>query len=121
MQAMTGMSEMAQELMNTCEDAMAIMNCAGTESDEHDTANAAFEDASSQLEELGFEYEMASDGVFFSRSDTVVPGYDPATRIGAAPFLGLTGAVELGSLPGSSDRRFWVQRFPSLPGPSMPE
>jgi hypothetical protein len=50
------------------------------------------------LEELGFEYEITSDGVFFSRSDTIVPGYGPATRIGAAPFLGLTGTVELGSL-----------------------
>jgi hypothetical protein len=84
MQAMTGVSEMAQKLMSTCEGAMAIMNCASTESDEHDTANAAFEAASSQLEELGFEYEMTSDGVIFSRSDTAVEEYDPATRIGAA-------------------------------------
>jgi hypothetical protein len=50
------------------------------------------------LEELGFEYKITSDGVFFSRSDTDVLGYGPATRIGAAPLLGLTGAVELGSL-----------------------
>ena len=78
---------------------MTIMNCDDTESGarEH-RASAAFEEASSQLEELGFEYEITSDGVFFSRSDTDVLGYDPATRIGAAPFLGLTGAVELGSL-----------------------
>jgi hypothetical protein len=44
---MTDVSEMAQELMSTCEGAMTTMNCAGTESDEHDTANAAFEDAPS--------------------------------------------------------------------------
>jgi hypothetical protein len=50
------------------------------------------------LEELGFEYEITSDGVFFSRSDTVVEEYDPETRIAAAAFLGLSGAVELGSL-----------------------
>jgi hypothetical protein len=61
-------------------------------------APVAFEETSSQLEELGFEYEITSDGGFFSRSATDVPGYDPATRIGAAPFLGLTGAVELGFL-----------------------
>jgi hypothetical protein len=65
---------MAQKLMSTCEGPMTIMNCASTESDEHDTANAAFEAASSQLEELGFEYEITSDGVFFSRSDTAVEG-----------------------------------------------
>jgi hypothetical protein len=94
--AMTGVSEMAQKLMSTCEGAMAIMNCADTGSGAHDPASNDFEEASSQLEELGFEYEITSDGVFFSRSDAVVPGYDPA--IGAAPFLGLTGTAELGSL-----------------------
>jgi hypothetical protein len=98
MQAMTGVSEVAQKLMSTCGGAMTIINCVDTESGAHDTATAAFEGASSQLEELGFEYEITPDGVNFSRSDTAVPVYDPATRIGAAPFLGLTGTVELGSL-----------------------
>jgi hypothetical protein len=99
MQAMTGVSEMAQKLMSTCEGAMTTMGCVDTGSGAHDKASAAFEEASSQLEELGFEYEITSDGVFFSRSDdTAVEEYGPATRIGAAPFLGLTGAVELGSL-----------------------
>jgi hypothetical protein len=62
MQAMTDVSEMAQKLMSTCEDAMTVMNCADTESGAHDKAPAAFEETSSQLEELGFEYEITSDG-----------------------------------------------------------
>jgi hypothetical protein len=57
MQAVTDVSEMAQELMNTCEGAMAIMGCADTGSGAHDRTSAAFEEASSQLEELGFECE----------------------------------------------------------------
>jgi hypothetical protein len=36
MQAVTDVSEMAQELMSTCEGAMAIMNCASTEGDGHE-------------------------------------------------------------------------------------
>jgi hypothetical protein len=43
--------------------------------------SAAFEDSSSQLEELGFEYEITSDEVFFTRSDAVVEEYDPDTRM----------------------------------------
>jgi hypothetical protein len=42
---------------------MAIINCADTESGEHDTANAAFDEAASQLEELGYVHEVALDGV----------------------------------------------------------
>jgi hypothetical protein len=98
MQAMTDVSETAQRLMSACEGAMTTMNCADTYSGAHDSASNDFEEASSQLEELGFEYEITSDRVFFSRSDTIVEEYDPATRIGAAPFLGLTGTVELGAL-----------------------
>jgi hypothetical protein len=98
MQAVTEVSETAQGLMNSFEDAMAIMDCADTESGAHDSASAAFEEASSQLEELGFDYEITSEGVSFSRSGTAVEEYDPATRIGAAPFLGLTGTAEVGSL-----------------------
>jgi hypothetical protein len=60
MQAMTDVSEMAQKLMNSFEDAMAIMDHADTESAAYDKAPAAFEEASSQLEELGFEYEITS-------------------------------------------------------------
>jgi hypothetical protein len=37
--------------MSTCEGAMTIINCADTERDEHDAANAAFDEAASQLEE----------------------------------------------------------------------
>jgi hypothetical protein len=85
--------------MNSFEDAMAIMGCADTESGAYDNASAAFEEASSQLEELGFDYEITSEGVSFSRSGTAVGEYDPATRIGAAPFLGLTG------ISGSADQR----------------
>ena len=77
---------------------MRWRSCADTESAAYDRASAAFEEASSQLEELGFEYEITSEGVSFSRSGTAVEEYGPATRIGAAPFLGLSGAVELGSL-----------------------
>jgi hypothetical protein len=47
MQAVTDVSEMAQELMNTCEGAMAIMGCSDTESGAHGRASAAFEEASS--------------------------------------------------------------------------
>jgi hypothetical protein len=93
------LSETAQGLMNSFEDAMAIMGCADTESGAYDNASAAFEEqASSQLEELGFDYEITSEGVSFSRSGTAVEEYGPATRTGAAPFLGLTGTVEVGSL-----------------------
>jgi hypothetical protein len=72
MQAMTGVSEMAQKFMSTCEGAMTTTNCVDTECGAHGTASAAFADAPSQLEELGFEYEITSDGVFFSRSGPVV-------------------------------------------------
>ena len=99
MQAVTEVSETAQGLMNSFEDAMAIMDCAaGTESAAYDRASAAFEGASSRLEELGFDYEITSEGVSFSRSGTAVGEYDPATRTGAAPFLELTGTAEVGSL-----------------------
>ena len=49
-QAMTDVSDMAQKLMRTCEGAMAIINCVNTESDDHDTATAAFDEAASNLE-----------------------------------------------------------------------
>jgi hypothetical protein len=110
MQAVNGVSETAQGLMNSFEDAMAIMDCADTGSGAYDSASAAFEEASSQLEELGFDYEITSEGVSFSRSDTAVEEYDPATRIGAAPFLELTGTVEVGSL----DQVIDVSDFKSL-------
>ena len=95
---MTDVSEMAQKLMSTCEGAMTTTNCANTESDEHDTANAAFDEAASKLEELGFVHEITPDGVAFSRSEPDAGEYDPGTKIAAAPFLGLGGSVELGSL-----------------------
>jgi hypothetical protein len=84
--------------MSVCEDAMAITSCVNTEGDEHDTATAAFDEAASSLEELGFVHEVTLDGVAFSRSEPDAGKYDPTTQIGAAPFLGLSGAVELGSL-----------------------
>ena len=38
---------------------MAIINCVDTESEAHDWANAAFEEAASQqLEELGYSHEI---------------------------------------------------------------
>jgi hypothetical protein len=43
-------------------------------------------------------YEVAPDGVVFSRSEPDAGKYDPGTKIGAAPFLGLSGTAELGSL-----------------------
>ena len=71
-----------------------------TESDEHDTAYAAFDEAASSLEELGFVHEVTLDGVVFSRSEPEPDAgeYDPETKIAAAPFLGLSGTVELGSM-----------------------
>jgi hypothetical protein len=50
MQAMTDVSDMAQKLMSACGGAMAITNCADTESGAHDTATAAFEKSASQLD-----------------------------------------------------------------------
>jgi hypothetical protein len=97
---MTGVSDMAQKLMSTCEGAMAIISCANTGSDEHDTATAAFSEAASNLEELGFVHEVTLDGVVFSRSEPEPDAgeYDPETKIAAAPFLGLSGTAELGSM-----------------------
>jgi hypothetical protein len=83
-QAMTGVSEMAQKLMSTCEGAMTTISCANTESDEHDTATAAFDEAASKLEELGFVHEITLDGVAFSRSEPDAGEYDPGTKIAAA-------------------------------------
>jgi hypothetical protein len=77
---------------------MTTTNCANTGREAHDTANAAFGEAASQLEELGYLHEMTSDGVVFSRAVTAVEDYDPEARITAAAFLGLSGTVELGSL-----------------------
>jgi hypothetical protein len=96
--------------MNSFEDALTVLDCADTESAAYDKASAAFEAASSQFEELGFEYEMTSEGVSFSRSGTVVEEYDPATRTGAVPFLGLSGTGEVGSL----DQVIDVSDFKSL-------
>jgi hypothetical protein len=82
MQAMTDVSEMARELMSACEDAMAmaIISCANTEGDEHDTATAAFDEAASSLGELGFVYEVTLDVVAFSRSEPDAGEYDPTTK-----------------------------------------
>jgi hypothetical protein len=121
MRAMTDVSETAQELMSACEGAMTTTNCADTGSGAYDSASNEFEEASSQLGELGFEYEITSDGVFFSRSGTAVEEHGPATRTGAAPFLGLTGAVELGSLDQVIDVSDYKGLHASLPGPSLPE
>jgi hypothetical protein len=57
--AMTDVSEMAQKLMTACEGAMAVIRCADTKSEAHDTANTAFDEAASQLEELGYLHERA--------------------------------------------------------------
>jgi hypothetical protein len=123
MQAMTDVSEMAQKLMRACEGAMTIINCANTESGAHDTATAStFEDScSSQLEELGCEYEITSDGVSFSRAELVVDEYGPDARIAAAAFLGLSIWGSRSRFPGSSGRRCCLQGLPSLPGPSLSE
>ena len=78
---------------------MTTTSCANTESDEHDTANAAFDEAASKLEELGFVHEITPGGVAFSRSEPDAGECDPDTKIAAAPpFLGLGGSVDLGSL-----------------------
>ena len=98
MQAMSDVSEAARELISACEDAMVIINCDSTEDDAHGVATAAFDEAASTLGELGFEHEVTLDGVTFSRSVPDVGEYDPTIKIGAAPFLGLNGTVELGTL-----------------------
>jgi hypothetical protein len=100
--ALTGVSPEAQELMTACGGSMASNNCVNTERrDAHDSANATFEEAASQLEELGYSHEISheisSDGVLFSR-EPVVEEHDPSARTAAAAFLGLEGSVELGSL-----------------------
>jgi hypothetical protein len=77
---------------------MTTTSCVNTESEAHDTANTAFDEAASQLEELGYLHEIISDGVVFSRAGTAVEDYDPEARIAAAAFLGLSGTAELGSL-----------------------
>jgi hypothetical protein len=90
---------MAQKLTTACEGdvtTMTTINCADTESEAHD--NAAFDEATSQLEEPGYLHEVSSDGVAFSRAETAVGYYDPEARIAAAAFLGLSGTAELGSL-----------------------
>jgi hypothetical protein len=110
MQAMTDVSEMAQELISACEGAMVIINCESTEDDAHGVATAAFDEAASTLGELGFDYEVTLDGVTFSRSVPDVEEYDPTTKIGAAPFLVLNGTVELGTL----DRVIDVAEFKDL-------
>jgi hypothetical protein len=50
------------------------------------------------LGELGYEYEITSDGVSFSRAELVVGENDPDARTAPAAFLGLSGAVDLGAL-----------------------
>jgi hypothetical protein len=65
---------------------MTAMNCADTGSGAHDKAPAAFEETSSQLEELGFEYEITSGGVYFLRSAT--DGPPGALEPGARPDRG---------------------------------
>jgi hypothetical protein len=81
LQAMTDVSEMAQKLMSTCcEGAVAIISCDDTGSDEHDTANAAFDEAASQLGELGYVYEMTLEGVVFSRSEPDAGEHGPDAK-----------------------------------------
>jgi hypothetical protein len=75
--ALPDVSSEAQALMTACEGAMAIISCINTESDAHDSANATFEEAASQLEELGYSHEISSDGVLFSRGP-VAEEYPPS-------------------------------------------
>jgi hypothetical protein len=72
---LTDVSPEAKVLMTACGGAMAITSCANTESEAHDSANATFEEAASQLEELGSSYEISADEVLFSR-ESVVVDYD---------------------------------------------
>jgi hypothetical protein len=75
--ALTGVcynvSPEAKVLMTACEGAMTTTSCVNTGSEAHGSANATFEEApASQLEELGYTYEISSDGVLFSRGPVVV-------------------------------------------------
>jgi hypothetical protein len=120
LQAMTDVSEMAQKLMSTCESAMAIIYCADTESGEHDTANAAFDEAASQLEELGFMHEITLDGVAFSRSEPDAGEYDPDTKQDRGGPFSRARRVGGSRLLGSSGRRCCLQGVQSLSGLSLP-
>jgi hypothetical protein len=84
--ALTDVLPEAQVLMTACEGAMTTISCANTESDAqaHDSANATFEEAASQLEELGYSHEISSDGVLFSR-ESVVVDYGPSAT--GSPLL----------------------------------
>jgi hypothetical protein len=101
---------------------MYITNCVSTGSEAHaDSANATFDEAALQLEELGYLHELTSDGVVFSRAEAVVEDYD-RIRIAAAAFLGLSAEWNgRARITGSGDRRGCIQGFPSLPGSSLLE
>jgi hypothetical protein len=101
---------------------MTTTSCANTESDEHGTATAAFDEAASNLEELGFVHEVTLDGVAFSRCSEPDAGeYGPETKIAAAPFLFSRAKRDSGTrLHGSSGRRGCLQGPQSQsPGPRM--
>jgi hypothetical protein len=59
-------------------------NCVRTAGDAHESATAEFEEASSQLEELGYSHEISADGVHVPREPVVCRGrawcmmYDPS-------------------------------------------
>ena len=64
-----------------CAGAIVTARCVNTGSAAHEPANAEFEAAASQLEELGYSHELSNDGVHFSREPVVhVPWEsDPGT------------------------------------------
>jgi hypothetical protein len=109
--ALTDVSPEAQVLVTACGAAMAITSCVNTESDAHDSANATFEEAASQLEELGYSHEISSDGVLFSRGPLVEEYAPSAARIAAAAFTSRARGIGGARITGSSDGRVHLQGF----------
>jgi hypothetical protein len=68
---LSGVSQEGRELMSPSGGAIITTSCVNTESAAHESANAEFEAAASQLEELGYSYELSNDGVHFSREPNV--------------------------------------------------
>jgi hypothetical protein len=70
--------------MSACEGAITTINCVKTESAAHgESANAEFEAAASQLEELGCSYELSNGGFTFHAS----PSWESTLHPPGPPLL----------------------------------
>jgi hypothetical protein len=68
---------------------MTTTSCVSTGSEAHDSANATFEEAASQLEDLGYLHEITSDGVAFSRGTRNCRAWEIMTLMMLMPQLPL--------------------------------